>query len=215
MDTLSVIRRGRNQTSHHRPVTTRVDRQGEVQRVKPIEPRDVVDETIAVVIDTVEDLGRLRMQRADQVWVEKRNTGIDDTNQDALLGSIDRLRFNIINVDAGGADDISDGLTGILQVPLLAEARIYGLRLRSEVRTGPGHRRLGSQNFAELVRGQRIGRTIIETDPEGRQAALKDKGVLSLDGGHLLGRDLLLVGDEDHPWLEDVRRHRDDMQQAD
>ena len=214
MDSLAVIRRRRDQSCHHRAVAASIDRQLDVRRVIPVIARDVVDESVPVVIDSVKHLDRLRMKGSGQLGVKKRDAGIDDADQDALLGGIDGLSANVVDIDSGGADDVSHGLSGILKVPLLAEAGIDSLRLGAEIGAGGGHGRLGGEDLAQLIGRKRICRTIIETDPESRQAALKDQGVLGLDGGHLLGRDLLLVGDEHDPGLEDVRGHRDDVQQA-
>ena len=215
VDALTVIRRGGNQACNHGAVPESIDWPLGVNGVEPVVAKDIIDQPVTVVVEAVESLGRLGENRPSQIGMQRGDARIHHANQDTLLGSIDRLRLDVINVDAGGADDISDGLSRILQVPLLAEARIDCLRLRSEVRTGPGHRRLGSQNFAELVRGQRIGRTIIETDPKGGQTPLERQRVLGFDGRDLLGRRLFLIGHEDDPRLEDIRRHRDDVQQAD
>ena len=148
VDALTVIRRGGDQACHHGTMPVRIDRPLGVNRVEPVVTKDIIDQSIAVVVEAVESLGRLGENRPSQIGMQRGDARIHHANQDTLLGSIDRHRLDVINVDAGGADDISDGLSGILKIPLLSEACVDHLRLSPEVRTSPGYRRLSRQNLA-------------------------------------------------------------------
>ena len=154
------------------------------------------------------------MQGTDQVGMKKRDAGIDHADQDALLRSIDGFGADIVDVDSRRADNVSYGLASILEVPLFPEACVRSLRLGTEVRTGGRDGGFRRQDLTQLVRRQRLGRAIVEADPESGQAPLERQRILGFDGRDLLGRGVFLVGHEDDPRLEDIRRHRDDVQQA-
>ena len=170
-------------------------------QVVPIIAPEVVDQAVAVFIDSIESIDGLTcldMDGAYQVGMQQGHPGIDHPDDKSGLRLIKEVRLRPADVETGGAGLPVDDLSCVAERPLLRVFRIQRIEFAHMVRFGGLHDGLLGQLAGKLHRSGRGGVVGIGIDAKKFDMLGQPKPFARLEFGDIRLRRVGVVLDQHH-----------------